>query len=157
VAQLPSVSDAELADSIDDISLGVDDITTVVDDVESTATDAGETVVTLRSDVLFAFGEAQLPPSAGRRIAALVAKAPRGARLKVYGHTDSVGSDASNRTLSLARAKAGAAAVRKARPDLRLDVKGFGESRPVQPNEQGGDDNPDGRAANRRVELRYAG
>ena len=46
---------------------------------------------------------------------------------------------------------------RAARPDLKLDVEGFGKGRPVAPNSQGGEDNPEGRALNRRVEIRYEG
>jgi outer membrane protein OmpA-like peptidoglycan-associated protein len=37
-----------------------------------------------------------------------------------------------------------------------FDVSGKGESEPVAPNENDdGSDNPDGRALNRRVEIRY--
>jgi outer membrane protein OmpA-like peptidoglycan-associated protein len=86
----------------------------------------------------------------------LLSSIPKGARLSVHGHTDSVGDAARNQSLSRARAAAVAAVVHQARPDLRLDVRGFGESRPVKPNTKGGKDNPEGRAANRRVELRYA-
>jgi outer membrane protein OmpA-like peptidoglycan-associated protein len=155
VNDLPSVSEAELRDSVTDIRAEVDDIRLEVDDVDQTTREGGETVVALKSDVLFAFGSSTLPASAGKRIAELVAKAPKGARVKVYGHTDSVGADAANLRLSRARAQAVATAVRGARPDLRLDARGFGESRPVEPNTRGGKDNPEGRALNRRVELRY--
>ena len=37
-----------------------------------------------------------------------------------------------------------------------LHPTGFGETRPVAPNEIGGHDNPDGRAQNRRVEFRFS-
>lgn len=156
VDDLPAVSAAELADSVDDIEPKVDDIRLRVEDVESTATDGDETVVSLRSDILFAFGRADLPAAAAAKIGDVLTAVPQRASLKVYGHTDSVGDDAHNRALSLARAKAVAALVRRARPDLTLDVRGFGESRPVEPNTRGGKDNPEGRAANRRVELRYS-
>ncbi len=155
VDELPPVSDADLRDSVRDLSLEVDDISLKVEGVEATTTEGAETVVTLKSDVLFGFGTAALPGSAQDKIAELVEKLPKGARLKVHGHTDSVGADAANLRLSRARAQAVATAVRGARPDLRLDVRGFGESRPVEPNTRGGKDNPEGRALNRRVELRY--
>ena len=58
--------------------------------------------------------------------------------------------------LSQRRAEAVAAAVAAARPDLVLSTEGRGEADPVAPNDNGGEDNPDGRAANRRVEIRYA-
>jgi outer membrane protein OmpA-like peptidoglycan-associated protein len=157
VNDLPPVSEADLRDSVNDVSLEVDDISLRVEDVEATSSEGSETVVTLKSDVLFGFGASKLPPSAPERIAELVTDVPKRARLKVYGHTDSVGTDDANRRLSTARAGAVAAAVRAARPDLRLDVRGFGESQPVEPNSTGGKDNPEGRTLNRRVELRYAG
>jgi outer membrane protein OmpA-like peptidoglycan-associated protein len=157
VNDLPPVSEADLRDSVNDISLEVDDISLRVADVEATSSEGNETVVTLKSDVLFGFGTSKLPPSAPDRVAQLVVDVPKGARLKVHGHTDSVGSDAANRRLSTARARAVAAAVHEARPDLRLDVRGFGEAQPVEANAQGGKDNPEGRALNRRVELRYTG
>jgi outer membrane protein OmpA-like peptidoglycan-associated protein len=75
----------------------------------------------------------------------------------VHGHTDSVGTPQANLALSRARADAVATAIRGARPDLALDVQGFGEDRPVAPNERGGEDDPAGRAQNRRVELRFTG
>lgn len=156
VDDLPPLSPAELAESVHDIDLKVADIRPRVEDVETTSTQDDETVVSLRSDILFAFGRAELPAAAAAKIRDLVTAVPQRARLKVYGHTDSVGDDAHNLVLSRARAKAVAALVHRARPDLALDVRGFGESRPVEPNTRGGKDNPEGRAANRRVELRYS-
>lgn len=155
VADLPDVPEGRLAESVLPLTGDVLDLEAPVEDVATTEQVAGGTVVTLRSDVLFSFGRATMPPSAPARIAALVAGVPRGAAVKVYGHTDSVGSPAANLALSRARARAVAAAVRAARPDLRLDVRGFGETRPVAPNTSGGRDDPGGRAKNRRVELRY--
>ena len=154
---LPPVSETDLRDAVNDISAEVDDISLPVEDVEATTSEGSETVVRLKSDVLFAFGKSALPGSAEGKIAELVADVPKKARLKVYGHTDSVGSDGANRRLSTERARAVAAAVLAARPDLRLDVRGFGEAQPVEANAKAGKDNPEGRALNRRVELRYAG
>jgi outer membrane protein OmpA-like peptidoglycan-associated protein len=69
------------------------------------------------------------------------------------GHTDSKGTDAYNQALSERRAKAvrdylvhGGIAAN------RIEVQGFGESRPVASNAT-----EDGRAQNRRVELRIRG
>jgi outer membrane protein OmpA-like peptidoglycan-associated protein len=156
VNDLPAVSEADLRKSVSDIRAEVDDISLEVEDVEATTTEDSETVVTLKSDVLFAFGKSDLPGSAQPKIAELVETLPKGARLKVHGHTDSIGGTSANRKLSQERAEAVAAGVRKARPDLRLDVRGFGESQPVEANTNGGKDNPEGRALNRRVELRYS-
>ena len=157
VDDLPPVSEADLRAAVHDISLNVDDVELKVEDVEATRTEGRQTVVILKSDVLFDFGKATLPPAATRKVAELVAGVPRGGRLAIHGHTDSLGSDAANLALSRSRAQAVAAVVRSARPDLRLDVRGFGEKEPVEANTRGGKDNPEGRALNRRVELRFGG
>lgn len=71
-------------------------------------------------------------------------------KLLIEGHTDNVGSAASNQALSEKRA----AAVRQALVELygvdgaRLTTKGLGATKPVAPNET-----PEGRQNNRRVEL----
>ena len=39
--------------------------------------------------------------------------------------------------------------------DLEVTAKGFGESEPVESDEKNGKDDPEGRAKNRRVEIRY--
>lgn len=121
--------------------------------LETVEQDGEETVIDLASDILFATDEATLPETAGPKIAELLTAVPEGAALAVHGHTDSVASDEYNLDLSRRRAEAVAAAVRAARPDLVLDVKGFGESQLKVP--EAGDDLAEDRAANRRVELRY--
>lgn len=113
---------------------------------------AGETVVSLDSDILFAFGSADMPSTAGAAITGLVAAVPEGAVVQVVGHTDAVGSDADNEVLSQERAAAVAAAVASTRSDLVLEVSGRGESEPVASNRDA-----EGREQNRRVEIRYAG
>ncbi len=119
--------------------------------LETETTDGDETVLVLDTDILFAFGSAQLTPSATQRIGQLVSEIPNGAPVSVRGHTDDVGNDADNQSLSEARASTVAAAVAAARPDLPLDVSGRGESEPVTSN-----DTPEGRELNRRVEIRFA-
>jgi outer membrane protein OmpA-like peptidoglycan-associated protein len=147
VTHLPTFDPKTLASSIDIISLE-----NSVEDLETTSHSSGETVVTLNADILFAFGKAALPPAAPARIAASVAKTPKGSAVSIGGHTDEVGGDAANLTLSKARAQAVAAAVKVARPDLVLKVEGFGESKPVGPNSDEA-----GRSKNRRVEIRFSG
>jgi outer membrane protein OmpA-like peptidoglycan-associated protein len=74
-------------------------------------------------------------------------------RVSVEGHTDAVGSDDYNMRLSERRASAVADYLERggiARG--RLSPKGFGESEPVASNVD-----EDGRAQNRRVELRILG
>jgi outer membrane protein OmpA-like peptidoglycan-associated protein len=70
--------------------------------------------------------------------------------LDVYGHTDATGSDAYNEALSQRRATAVAdyLAGKGVRP-VRLGTRGFGETQPIASN-----DTDEGRAANRRVEIK---
>jgi outer membrane protein OmpA-like peptidoglycan-associated protein len=68
----------------------------------------------------------------------------------VYGHTDSVGSDAYNQTLSERRASAVADYLTgRGVQSARLGTRGFGESQPIASN-----DTEEGRAENRRVEIK---
>lgn len=70
-------------------------------------------------------------------------------KVRVEGHTDDVGNDISNLKLSQARAESVAAYLQTRGVEAgRLDAAGFGEMRPLVPNE-----NEDGRAKNRRVEF----
>lgn len=71
-------------------------------------------------------------------------------RLLIEGHTDSVGDDASNQDLSERRANAVRASLIKdfAIDGVRLEAKGFGETKPTATN-----DTAEGRQNNRRVEL----
>jgi outer membrane protein OmpA-like peptidoglycan-associated protein len=116
---------------------------------------AGSLEVTVGSDVLFAFGSDELTSEAVTELAELAARIPKAAAVDVDGHTDSIGTPSANFALSERRARAVAAQLRSARPDLKLTATGHGEAEPVQPNESGGKDNPTGRAANRRVVVSF--
>jgi outer membrane protein OmpA-like peptidoglycan-associated protein len=116
--------------------------------------------IRLPSDVLFAFGSAELSAAARKAITAVGDEvSASGGTVTIEGHTDAIGSDASNQQLSQRRA----AAVRTA---LQAELGGsftyrsvgYGESRPVASNTKpDGSDDPDGRAQNRRVEIRAGG
>jgi len=70
-------------------------------------------------------------------------------RVKVSGHTDSIGTEAYNEGLSERRARAVRDyLVSKGVSEKRLSAKGYGETQPLASN-----DTSDGRARNRRVEL----
>jgi OOP family OmpA-OmpF porin len=70
-------------------------------------------------------------------------------RISVEGHTDSIGSDEYNEKLSVRRAEAVFRyLVNRGVAPTRMEVIGYGESRPVASNET-----ESGRAQNRRVEL----
>jgi OOP family OmpA-OmpF porin len=77
-------------------------------------------------------------------------------RVTVEGHTDSIGSDAYNQRLSERRARAVKQyLVSKGVAADRLETVGKGEKEPVAPNTKpDGKDNPEGRAMNRRAELK---
>ncbi len=77
-------------------------------------------------------------------------KARGNLRLGVYGHTDSVGSDAMNLQLSKARAASCMQyLVSHGIKKSRLESEGFGETKPIDTN-----DTAAGRAKNRRVEFK---
>jgi len=84
------------------------------------------------------------------KIAATAQKYPN-LKLRVEGHTDAQGSDASNLTLSQGRADSVRAYLITAGvPAEQVVAAGFGESRPVATNETS-----DGRGLNRRVEFLF--
>lgn len=69
--------------------------------------------------------------------------------IEVAGHTDSTGSDQYNQLLSERRAEAVAGVLRRhGVDDRRMVVRGYGEAYPIA-----GNDTPQGREQNRRVEL----
>lgn len=104
------------------------------------------------SGIYFDFAQATLLPQSTSTLQAVadMMTANPGWSLRVEGHTDNVGTAAFNLGLSQRRA----AAVQDALitqfkvSAARLAATGFGASKPVASN-----DNLDGRAANRRVEL----
>lgn len=77
-------------------------------------------------------------------------KANSGKRFVIEGHTDSVGSDASNMRLSLLRAEKIRAYLsgKMGIPAALLEARGFGESNPVADN-----NTQEGRQQNRRVVI----
>jgi outer membrane protein OmpA-like peptidoglycan-associated protein len=118
-----------------------------------------EIQISLSGDVLFDFDKSDIRPEAEEMLQRLakVVKDLNKARIIVEGHTDSKGSEAYNFKLSTERAdsvsqwfktKGGLAHV-------AIETLGRGESMPVASNQNAdGSDNPEGRAKNRRVEIR---
>lgn len=118
-------------------------------DLKAKKTDRGF-VLTL-GDVLFATGKADLMPGGQRAIdqlAAFLIKYPT-KTVSVEGHTDSMGSEEYNVTLSQRRAVSVRSAImaRGISPD-RITAVGLGELYPVAGNETSA-----GRQQNRRVEI----
>ena len=88
--------------------------------------------------------------------AAQILQANPNVRVTIEGHTDSIGTAAYNQKLSERRAAAVKRyLVSKGVSANRLDTVGYGKSRPIAPNKTpNGRDNPQGRAMNRRAELK---
>ena len=114
------------------------------------------TLITLEDGVLFDFGKSDIRPDAAQTLTKLAdiltnAKVPAA---HIYGHTDSVSDEAFNQQLSEARANAVKNDLSAKGVTATMDATGYGESKPVAPNENAdGSDNPAGRALNRRVEI----
>ena len=71
-------------------------------------------------------------------------------KVEIEGHTDNIGSDAYNQSLSERRARVVKAFLADHGVDAaRMTPVGYGESQPIESN-----DTEEGREANRRVELR---
>ena len=114
------------------------------------------TRLTVRNDVLFDFDKSDLRPEAsdalGRVAEIIRQRSPRA--VSIVGHTDSIGDDAYNQTLSERRARSVEQWLTAHAQDLpSLQATGRGEREPVAPNTVDGRDNPDGRQQNRRVEV----
>lgn len=108
-------------------------------------------VITLSDDVLFAFNQSDLTPTAKSRLDALMSKFEDAdvVSIKVVGHTDSVGSDAYNQALSERRASSVAEyLLSQGVVPNKVTSEGKGESQPIADNETEA-----GRAKNRRVDL----
>lgn len=114
------------------------------------------TLITLEDGVLSDFGKSEIRSDASQTLKKLAdvlnnAKVPAA---HIYGHTDSISDEAFNQQLSEARANAVSGELKKDGVTATMDATGYGESKPVAPNENAdGSDNPAGRALNRRVEI----
>jgi outer membrane protein OmpA-like peptidoglycan-associated protein len=121
--------------------------------LETRDTDRG--LVVSMPDVLFDSGSYTLKPAARERLARIsgIVLAYPELRLEIEGHTDSVGHDAYNQSLSEKRA----ASVRDYLVDNNVSInnviaRGFGKTRPVADNATAA-----GRKLNRRVEMIVSG
>ena len=112
--------------------------------------------VTLEAEVLFDYDKSEVRPEAKATLHKLVEPLnglPQGVSLQIQGHTDAHGSDDYNQGLSERRANAVKDELSSSGVTAPLSATGFGETRPVAPNEIDGKDNPAGRQLNRRVEI----
>jgi outer membrane protein OmpA-like peptidoglycan-associated protein len=113
-----------------------------------------DVAVELPETVLFDFGHTDLRSDAGmaiNRAAVILARSDR--PIVVEGHTDNAGTHEANMTVSIARAKVVAAALEHdGIAASRITIHGYAYDRPVASN-----DTEDGRAQNRRAEIRILG
>jgi outer membrane protein OmpA-like peptidoglycan-associated protein len=100
----------------------------------------------------FETGKATIRPESFPRLDAVVEFMvhKKNARVEISGHTDNVGNPKVNKTLSEKRAQACRDyIVSKGIDKKRLDAIGFGDERPIAPN-----DTDEGRQKNRRIEAK---
>lgn len=108
-------------------------------------------MATISGDVAFEFDRSEIRPAFYPELDAIAAELQNypDATINVAGHTDSIGTEQYNEGLSMRRAEAVANYLENAGISRdRMIVEGFGETQPVASN-----DNPEGRAENRRVEV----
>ncbi len=109
-------------------------------------------VTIVLNNIFFDFDKSILNPESGPeldRIAEML-KEKSTMEIEITGHTDNVGTDAYNMSLSERRAKTVVAyLIRKGVAKDRLEVQFFGESKPIETNET-----KEGREKNRRVEFK---
>jgi outer membrane protein OmpA-like peptidoglycan-associated protein len=101
--------------------------------------------------VLFDFNKSTLQPASDgplQQVAALMSATPS-LNLEIQGHTDNVGADAYNQTLSESRAQSVMAwLAQHGVASTRMTAKGYGKTMPVADN-----NSDEGRMKNRRVEI----
>jgi outer membrane protein OmpA-like peptidoglycan-associated protein len=117
--------------------------------------DTARGLIVNMSDVLFNTGQSSLQPGAREKLAKVagIAAGHPGLSFEIEGHTDSVGTDASNQLLSERRGESVRDyLVGQGMVGSSISTKGLGRSQPVASN-----DTAAGRQQNRRVELVISG
>ena len=107
--------------------------------------------VTLNSQLLFDTNRSTLKDSSQAAVNQIteMLRAYPDSKLRISGHTDSVGRTVYNQKLSERRAQAVAHELAlKGIPRSRMEIVGFGETRPIADNKT-----VEGRMQNRRVEI----
>jgi outer membrane protein OmpA-like peptidoglycan-associated protein len=109
-------------------------------------------------NIFFEFDKADLLPESKMELDRLVELLNRypAMKIEISGHTDSKGNDEYNLKLSQARAQAVVDyLISKGISKDRLQAKGYGETKPIAPNQNpDGSDNEEGRQLNRRTEFK---
>ncbi|MFC7330428.1 OmpA family protein [Marinactinospora rubrisoli] len=129
-------------------------------EIASTTRDGNREIIALHSDVMFEFDRSDLTEEAEEVVrqaaASLAANVdPDDPEITVIGHTDGRGTDAYNEALSLRRAETVRnLLVEEIGTDFDYAVEGRGSTEPIA--REGGADDDEARARNRRVEFAYA-
>lgn len=113
--------------------------------------------ISLEADELFDFDKAVLKPEAEPSLQAVFDKidGKTESKLQIIGYTDAKGSASYNKTLSVKRAEAVKTWLQAKGLKNPIVTEGKGAENPVAPNTKpDGSDNPEGRAQNRRVEIK---
>ena len=122
-----------------------------LEEVAETKRTENGVLVRMKSEILFDSGSAVLKPEAIaqiEKVGDILAKYSDD-RIRVEGHTDSVGSSSMNEQLSLRRADAvKRVLLGRGVAERQITALGMGETQPIADNKT-----PSGRSANRRVEL----
>jgi outer membrane protein OmpA-like peptidoglycan-associated protein len=112
--------------------------------------------INLAADVLFDFDKADLRPEAGpalEKVLAVLKSYPM-ANVLIEGHTDGKGGDQYNQRLSERRADSVRSWLVVHGATTQMAIRGWGKTRPIAPNTKpNGEDDPEGRQKNRRVEI----
>lgn len=127
------------------------ELTTTLSRLAKVREESRGVIVTLPGNIYFNFNKADVKPAMQMqltKIAQALAAVPD-QNLLIEGHTDSIGSNEYNLSLSESRAES----VQKILLDggiaaERMEIRGYGESKPIADN-----DTPSGQAQNRRVEI----
>lgn len=148
-AQRSAVQASEARQQADASALRAESIEAQLADLKLQKTERG-LVLTL-GDVLFDTGQATLKSGADGTLDRLATalRDKTGRKVTIEGHTDNVGSDASNQGLSERRAQAVQSGLtERGVARSQITTLGKGENFPIASN-----DSVDGRQSNRRVEL----
>jgi outer membrane protein OmpA-like peptidoglycan-associated protein len=147
----------EMTDEPEDYARDLYAVTETTSEVRTSTPE--EENIALHADVLFDFDEATLTPEAEEVLAGVVEETrenadPSQPPITIVGHTDGRGSDDYNQDLSERRAQAVRDVLAEGLgTDYAYVTEGRGAEEPVA--EEGGPDDEEARAANRRVEVSY--
>ena len=145
---------AQLRDQVSQNQALIDENRRLIEELKRRGADVRSSsrgVVINLPDILFQFDSYRLTPEAQRTIGEIggVLKTVEHRTIAVEGHTDAIGTVDYNKKLSLSRARSVADELSSEGVSRgRMTIEGYGEGSPIATN-----NNPEGRARNRRVEV----